>query len=261
MNYKQKKMYIKEKDFKDIEFYIQTKNGNEIRISPIDPRIAEIIKGNFLSKIVIKTNDVILKDVFPIMGGSPSCLPIIVFDLKNSDFSNISAFKSYTNLQKIKGLVFLNSNLSNCINLSGLFSYCTNLISIDYIKCDNATNTANMFYNCNKLMSIPNFNTSNVIDMTSMFENCSSIKDISFLDATHSRKLTKVFSGCTELVNVSLKNTGKVVSMAGLFSGCKNLKKAPILDTSSVKDFSDTFSGCCSLETIPNYNYELEIPS
>ena len=54
-------------------------------------------------------------------------------------------------------------------------SYCEKL---EIKTIGNATNMANMFYNCYSLQSVPLFNTINVTKMSSMFNNCFSLNSI-----------------------------------------------------------------------------------
>ena len=125
-----------------------------------------------------------------------------------------------------------------CISFTGMFSGCTNLISVDISKISfkldkmdyqlnlnnmfkdcinlkyvklyniNATNAENMFYNCKSLVSIDlsNINATYINTAKSMFYNCISLKSIN-LKSFHLKSVTNInymFYNCISLESIDL---------------------------------------------------------
>ena len=84
-----------------------------------------------------------------------------------------------------------NFNTGNCINMSGMFAYCHDVIGIDKLNTERVENMEKMFafYSADKLI-LKNFNTENVTTISYMFESC----NIGTLDlSSFSRKSLRLF--------------------------------------------------------------------
>ena len=67
------------------------------------------------------------------------------------------------------------ADFEGIIDMSYMFSDCTNLQTIPLISTGNITNMSNMFSYCRSLQTIPLLDTSKVTDASSMFYNCSNL--------------------------------------------------------------------------------------
>lgn len=117
-------------------------------------------------------------------------------------------FWRYTNLSKIcfNGLF----DTSNVLNMSGMFSYCENLVSVDIesFNTKKVRDMSYMFFYCSSLkkLNLHNFSTTNVIKMNSMFYCC--------------EKLTSLIADSFDMRKVS--------DTSYMFGNCKNLKASDI---------------------------------
>ncbi|MBO7597013.1 MAG: BspA family leucine-rich repeat surface protein, partial [Bacteroidales bacterium] len=97
---------------------------------------------------------------------------------------------------------------SNITSLSGIFSDCNALETIDLSYFDigtNITDMSQMFYNCNTIttLDLSKFNTNNVTDMSAMFYYCNNLTTI--------------------LVDQNIWKTNNGTNTSAMFSGCINL--------------------------------------
>ena len=109
---------------------------------------------------------------------------------------------------------------------SRMFSYLTNIQSIDFGNC---------------------VNTANVIDMFFMFQDCSSLTslDLSSFNTSNVTKMYNMFDGCTKLTSLDLSNfnTTSVTNMCNMFYSCNKLASLNLLsfDFSKVQYFDYMF--------------------
>ena len=132
----------------------------------------------------------------------------------------------YTEDDKVTKIkVFIDYEINS---LSGLFSLCTCIKSVNFIKFtrNKIINLNSIFYKCSSLkeLNLSNFNTNKVTDMGSMFYGCRSLKEL----------------------NLSKFNTNNVTNMRYMFYGCSSLKELNLsnFNTSNVTDMNCMFSGC-----------------
>ena len=129
---------------------------------------------------------------------------------------------------------FKGSNTSKVTNMSGMFSGCRSLTSLD----------------------LSNFNTSNVTYMSGMFNGCSGLTslDLSNFNTSNVTYMSYMFYGCSNLtsLDVSSFNTSNVLSMSGMFNGCRSLTSLDLsnFNTSNVTNMDSMFYGCSKLKTI-----------
>ena len=198
-------------------------------------------------------------------------------------------FYLFSGKERIISATFLNfDEYIPCFSFHGMFSGCTNLISVDiskisfkldkmeyqftlnemfkdciklkYVKLYNiaAVNADNMFYNCKSLVSIDlsNINTIYFNSAESMFYNCISLKSINF-KGFHLKSVTTInymFYNCIsfETIDLSSFKPDALVYMEKVFGNCIFLTSITFsdFDTHNVKYMDYLFYNCTSLKSI-----------
>ena len=184
-----------------------------------------------------------------------------VFDASFRDFRPTTTarwFNNYRALKQIEGLE--NLNTSEVKNMSGMFSGCSVLTSLDvsHFSTQNVTNMSGMFNGCSGLTSldVSHFNTQKVTKMGSMFVDCSGLTslDVSHFNTENVTDMQSMFYGCSGLpsLDVSHFNTQNVTDMSWMFKGCSGLPSLDVshFNTQNVTDMSYMFSRCSALTTI-----------
>ena len=167
-------------------------------------------------------------------------------------------FDNLTNLTTIENMN--NLDTSNVTSMSGMFSGCSSLTSINLTGLDtsNVTSMKSMFSGCSSLTSInlTGLDTSNVTSMESMFYGCSSLTsiDLAGLDTSNVTSMGNMFRVCSSLTTINLTelDTSNVTSMNSTFFECSGLTSINLgqLDTGSVTDMGSMFYGCSGLTNI-----------
>ncbi|MBO5381794.1 MAG: BspA family leucine-rich repeat surface protein [Bacteroides sp.] len=154
-------------------------------------------------------------------------------------------------------------------NCSGMFSYLTNIQSIDFGNCVNTSNVVNMddmFNRCYALTSlnVSSFNTANVEHMSNMFNSCSSLTslNVSSFNTENVRSMYYMFNECYALTSLDLSNfnTANVTSMANMFNVCSSLTSLNVssFNTANVEHMSNMFNSCSSLTSLDlsSFNFD-----
>ena len=125
-------------------------------------------------------------------------------------------------------------------NITGIFTECENLISIN---------------------SIFTINPQSITDLSDLFSGCTSLKylpdSLSEWDTSKVTNMNGIFYGCRALEylpDISEWKTSNVKSMMSMFNGCSSLLELPDIskwDISSTEDISCMFINCSSLRIIP----------
>ena len=200
----------------------------------------------------------------------------------------------FSGKKRIISATFLNfDEYIPCFSFHGMFSGCTNLISVDiskisfkldkmeyqftlnemfkdcinlkYVKLYNipAINADKMFYNCKSLVSIDlsNINTNYFNSAESMFYNCISLKSINF-KSFHLNSVTTInymFYNCISLETIDLSSfkPDALVYMENVFGNCISLTSIIFsdFDTHNVKYMDYLFYNCTSLKYINLTNF------
>ena len=184
-----------------------------------------------------------------------------VFDASFRDFRPTTTarwFNNYRALKQIEGLE--NLNTSEVKNMSGMFSGCSVLTSLDlkHFNTQNVTDMGPMFSNCKALTSldVSHFNTQNVTDMGHMFWGCSGLPslDVSHFNTQNVTNMSGMFNGCSGLtsLDVSHFNTQNVTNMSGMFVDCSGLTSLDVshFNTENVTDMQSMFYGCSGLPSL-----------
>ena len=164
-------------------------------------------------------------------------------------------FDNLTNLTTIENMN--NLDTSNVTSMSGMFSGCSSLTSINLTGLDtsNVTSMESMFYGCSSLTSIDltGLDTSNVTSMGNMFRVCSSLTTINLteLDTSNVTSMNSTFFECSGLTSINLGqlDTGSVTDMGSMFYGCSGLTNIDVssFKTSNVINMMNMFRGCSGL--------------
>lgn len=151
-------------------------------------------------------------------------------------------------------------NVTDIINISYMFSGCTNLSSVDLSSLDtsDATNMRSMFYECHSLRSLDlsDFDTSNVTDMANMFSRCYHLEslNISSFNTAKVIDMNSMFHDCNNLSDLKIDgfDTAKVADMGSMFSQCSSLKSLDVtgFNTAEVTDMGNMFANCYGLENL-----------
>ena len=197
----------------------------------------------------------------------------------NEDISYL--FNGFAKVTKIEGLE--NLDISNVINMEGMFGSMTNLQELDLSIWDtnNVENMSMMFQGCNKLTTIDlsMWDTSNATNVNAMFR-ASGIQqlNISNWNLSKVKGSTYLFPYTTNLITVDMSNvifpqdssillsyassvnniildnvdTSHVTNMEGMFSGASNIQELDLssFDTSNVTNMNQMFNGMTNLQSI-----------
>ena len=165
---------------------------------------------------------------------------------------------SFTDCEGLLSVQYLNT--SNLKDMYGMFSRCTNLLSVNASDWDTSkvTNMTYAFRSCNKLtiLDIANWDVSNVTRVYAMFQECSGLTslDLSNWDVCKVTDMSYMFYQCYSLMSLSLKywNTKSVTKMYAMFRECSKLTSLDLssFSTYNVTDMGSMFDSCESLTTL-----------
>ena len=180
----------------------------------------------------------------------------IVFEANVADEAPATRSDSNYTIALAGNVLTISTPLSEFVfnaDCSGMFSYLTNIQSIDFGNCVNTANVTNMddmFSGCQKLTSLDlsSFNTANVTSMVYMFNSCSSLTslDLSSFNTANVIFMYNMFNNCSSLTSLDLSsfNTAKVESMNYMFADCHKLTSLDLssFDFSQVTNFENMFN-------------------
>ena len=220
-----------------------------------------------LSRLVIVNDKPRVKDMYDLSGIETTNIKNIVFDESFKTYAPTSLehfFAGCSTLETISGLEYLNTE--KVTNMSGMFSGCHRLSSLDLSKfnTEKVTNMSGMFYGCQKLSSLDlsKFNTEKVTDMRDMFAGCQklSLLDLSNFNTEKVTNMSGMFSGCHRLSSLDLSkfNTKEVKHMNSMFESCSALSSLDLsnFNTANVESMGNMFFNCSALSslTLSNFN-------
>ena len=195
-------------------------------------------------------------------GGHYPDLVSVIFDESFANCTSLTStaswFRECGNLKAITGLEYLKTD--NVTDMAYMFYLCSGLTSLDVsgFNTENVKSMLQMFCGCSNLtnLDISSFKTDAVEDLSQMFYNCSGLKnlDVSGFNTNHVTNLESMFNGCSGLtsLNVNGFNTVNVTKMNSMFDGCSSLKILDIssFNTSNVTNMTWMFGSCSELTTI-----------
>ena len=168
------------------------------------------------------------------------------------------AFSECENLTSLNGIE--NFDITEVENINSLFSYCTNLVDIEAIEnwnTENVENISELFKSCNSLSDmspISNWNTNKISNLTESFKG-TAIENVDFLTNWKIKpySISWAFAECENLINLNgIKNidVSNVSNLEGCFSKNSNLTNISALnnwDVSNVTNIGFLFRDCESL--------------
>ena len=187
---------------------------------------------------------------------------LIQYNYDKTDFTDCRNLFSHCEIDKIN---VINLNCEPIINMSGMFSFCIQLKSIDLSNAftDNLKDTSSMFFKCENLteINLSNLNFSKLENMNEMFSECHSLKYVNFsnLISNNLKDMSDLFNNCYELEKVDLTNfnTYNVNYMNNMFYQCYKIKKLDLssFNTSNVEKMHNMFYKCHSLTNLDISNF------
>ena len=169
----------------------------------------------------------------PQWGGTLNCTTV-VFHESFKDVRPTSCYRwfdAFTQLTTIEGIE--NLNTEEVTNMSGMFSGCSGLTSLDLslFNTDKVTNMSCMFNYCLGLTSLDLslFNTAKVTDMSGMFSICKSLSslDLSSFNTAKVTDMSNMFDTCESLTTIYASDDFKIGDDTNglyMFYNCTNLK-------------------------------------
>ena len=111
---------------------------------------------------------------------------------------------TYERLQKILSY----NTTSSVTDMSGMFYYCKQLITIPSINTSLVTDMSYMFSDCSYLTTIPLINTSSVTNMRRMFYNCYNLTtiDMTHMNITSTSDSNQFAYNCYSLTKLIIRN-------------------------------------------------------
>ncbi len=212
--------------------------------------------------------DVYLVSPSPIMAPEDSSRLLAYFgSLTSFDFNgwfdtsrvtNMSGL--FSNCSALTSIDLSSLDTSNVTDMSFMFDFCRSLPSIDLAPLDTScvTNMSGMFSICLSLRSldVSPLNMSNVANMSEMFSSCSALTslDLSSFDTSNATDMSRMFASGSSLtsLDVSSFDTSNATNISGMFSYCSALPSLDIssFDTSNVTDMYGLFNSCSSLTSL-----------
>ncbi len=192
-----------------------------------------------------------------------------VFDNNIVAKTTNNMFNSFKNLTSIENINNLDTN--NVKNMSGMFSGCSSLTSLNLsnFNTSKVTGMFHMFAGCSSLTSLDlsNFNTENVdfynnLDLINQEGgNIDKYYDYAKDGSNDFGSMSGMFASCRNLQTIKFGNnfkTDNVVDMSRMFSGCQNLKTLDLskFNTSKVEVMDSMFAGCISLQNLNLSNFD-----
>ena len=184
-----------------------------------------------------------------------------VFDASFANYMPVSTaywFMRCGSLTSIEGIE--NLNTANVTNMRWMFSFCSDLTSLDVsgFNTANVTDMGAMFYNCSHLTSldVSGFKTDNVTNMGEMFYYCPSLTslDVSGFKTDNVNGMSCMFIGCSGLTSLDVSGfkTDNVTDMISMFEGCSGLLSLDVsgFKTDNVTAMQGMFAGCSGLTSL-----------
>ena len=209
----------------------------------------------------------------------------------SSMFANMPQLSTVNGLNKLDSIKYMNAmfegdssleklivkdwNLSNLLQCSYLFSYCTSLNDIEIgpskdsagkpqLPFQSTVSMAAMFYHCISLKSVDvsDWDVENVQNFFAMFKECFALQSIKGLDnwnTTTATDMSSMFYNCNALTNVDVSkwDVKNVADFSSMFRECSALQSIKGLDnwnTTAATNMSYMFCNCTNLTSIASSN-------
>ena len=191
------------------------------------PSAGGVFDGNTVTEVITGIEN--MPGAFKDKKGGKKLTQVKVVDDGIQPTTTKGWFSGCSELAGVEGLSKLDT--SKVTNMSGMFSACGGLTSLDVSKFDTAkvTDMGYMFSNCWRLTSldVSKFATGNVTNMSGMFGQCSRLTslNLSRFDTSSVTNMSEMFFACDGLTSLKLSSfdTAKVMDMSRMFWGCRRL--------------------------------------
>ena len=125
----------------------------------------------------------------------------------------ISGDYMFYNCTKLQSIDLI--KLPNAKDLNYAFGLCTSLGSINSdINLTQAINLRGLFFKCRSLKHVNKVITPRATIMTEMFKDCISLRDIAYIDFTNCTNAEDMFSGCASLKHVGIKEQSLHINLS-----------------------------------------------
>lgn len=154
---------------------------------------------------------------------------------------------------QVEKISFAEGYFENVNSLNGLFSYCSDLKTIENIPFSSkVTYLGNMFMGCTSLNQLIDLSTYvNCTDLSQTFRDCTSLTYTPILPSNCNGSMNNCFYNCKALTEVPTMPSG-VTNFSSCFCLCTGLTSvnATNWDTSQVTNTSSMFQNCTSLTSV-----------
>ena len=191
-------------------------------------------------------------------GGGKKLTKVEVVDYGIQPLTTKKWFSGCSKLASVEGLSKLDT--SKATDMSGMFSSCGGLTSLDVSKFDTAkvTDMSFMFQGCSgvTLLDVSKFDTAKVTNMSFMFQGCWGLTSLvlSSFDTANVTSMADMFQECSGLTSLDLSSfdTAKVMYMDYMFYECSGLTSLNLssFDTAKVVYMGYMFEQCNKLNTV-----------
>ena len=216
--------------------------------------------SNVVVDVKAPTETVDLKTGIKFGNSTFSVMPFTL--ICDSGVTNLVQMFSYCS--NLTTLDVSNFNTINVTDMNYMFNGCRSLTTLDVSNFDTSkvTNMEEMFGYCYNLttLDVSNFNTSNVTSMNYMFANCGKLTslNLSNFNTINVNNMGSMFFDCNNLTTLDLSNfnTINVTNMYSMFDNCDNLTTLDLsnFNTSKVSDMDSMFRYCGNLTTVKVIN-------
>ena len=176
-------------------------------------------------------------------------------------------FSNYTGTELNYELENIDS--SNMMRFANMFSYCSNLISVDLknIVASNMNdgNANNFFLNCSSLTTITNMENlinTNILQVGGFFQNCSSLTELNLQgwNTSNVENTVNMFYGCTQLMKIDMRDCEftNVTDSTSMF-GYQSTNYVPsncliiVKDATQKQWITSRFSRLTNVKTVAEY--------
>lgn len=184
------------------------------------------------------------------------------------DFTLVNIFSELGSIKQIIGLYTW--DMSNVVNIAGMFNGCINLTELDDISnwdLRNCDNFARVFRDCAALrkLDLTGWNPSSIKTLELMFKGCKELNEIKGIETwpiENVKYFNKMFFDCSNITKLDLSKwvIGKACdSTVSMFANCENLQTVGDISgwkTLHIHNLESMFYNCKSLNCdISNWTF------
>lgn len=146
-------------------------------------------------------------------------------------------------------------NVDNVTHMNYMFSY-SNILVAPTLHTPKCVNLSGTFNNCGNLLyaDLSNWTLSKVTSVSSMFDGCERVSTIILPKGLRPKYADKMFQNCNALTQVNIKDIdfSQCIDMSRAFANCYDLTVIPSLDTGRCNNLQGIFevSGIVRVEGI-----------